>query len=599
MPAKRHGREMEERRNEVKQRREEEDGVEDAREPALLSLSSSPSLPLCSPSLMLTDWYQLSMLFANWRLGKHNQHAVFETFFRKAPFQGEFAVMAGVKQLVDFISRMRFTDEHVNFFRTQFPHAPEEFFDYLRSVDCSDLSVHAIPEGTIVFPKVPLVRIEGPLSICQLIETPVLNILNFACLVATNAARYRLAAGWEKQLLEFGARRAQGPDGALSASRYSYLGGFDGSSNTQAAYLFGMPLRGTMAHSFITSFSSMKQLKRHLPVPSPASGSAQPDGGQHDAVAAIPCRTGGDLIEQVAKYHQKVVELWSARSLDSMMHEGELAAFTAFAQTFPNAFLALVDTYDTLYSGVPNALAVSAALVACGYEPKGIRLDSGDLAYLSKEVRRMFREAAEAFGMPSLAHMAIAASNDLNEVIISALRDQGHEIDTFAVGTNLVTCQAQPALGMVYKLVELEGEPVMKVSQVFEKASLPSKKEVYRLFTKDGSPAVDLMQEAKDAAPAAGQRIFCRHLYDDRKRCFLVPTKVQRLLQQYISKGEQVSEPLTLEEARQHCMSGLRSLRKDLTRLVNPTPYKVSASEEYFTCFHRMWQDTAPVRTYE
>ncbi|KFG30497.1 nicotinate phosphoribosyltransferase [Toxoplasma gondii p89] len=553
-----------------------------------------------SPSLMLTDWYQLSMLYANWRVGKHNQHAVFEGFFRKAPFQGEFAVMAGVKQVVEFISNMRFSEENVEFFRTQFPHASEEFFNYLRSVDCSDLCIHAIPEGTIVFPKVPLIRIEGPLAICQLVETPVLNILNFAILVATNAARHRLAAGWDKELLEFGARRAQGPDGALSASRYSYLGGFDGTSNTLAAYLFDIPLRGTMAHSFVTSFSSFDQLKPELVVPpaAPTDAALQPEKGVVNGPRSAPVLRGKDIIERVLKYRQKVIDLWPSENLDSMMNMGELAAFTAFAQTFPNAFLALVDTYDTLCSGVPNALVVSAALLECGYHPRGIRLDSGDLAYLSREVRKLFHEAAAAFEMPDLGRLKIAASNDLNEVVISSVRDEGHEIDIFAIGTNLVTCQAQPALGMVYKLVELDGAACMKVSQVFEKASLPCKKEAYRLFTKDGAPAVDLLQEAKDPPPVEGKRIFCRHLYDDRKRCFLVPSKVQRLLQPYISHGKLVLEPLSLEEARMQCITGLRSLRKDLTRLVNPTPFKVSASEEYFTCFHRMWQDTAPVRTY-
>ncbi|PHJ23825.1 nicotinate phosphoribosyltransferase, partial [Cystoisospora suis] len=441
----------------------------------------------------------------------------------------------------------------------------------------------AIPEGTIVFPKVPVVRIEGPLGVCTLIETPVLNVLNFSILVATNAARHRLAAGWEKQLLEFGARRAQGPDGALSASRYSYLGGFDGTSNTQAAYLFDIPLRGTMAHSFITSFTSLDQLQENLSLPNSSSASSK---------AKEASTVGGRVfVEKVKEYRCKMIEVFQSLNLSSTMHEGELAAFTAFAQTFPNSFVGLVDTYDTLYSGVPNALVVCAALLAFGYKPCGIRLDSGDLAYLSKESRRMFHQAAEAFCMPELRDLAIAASNDLNEVIIAALREQDHEIDTFAVGTNLVTCQSQPALGMVYKLVELNSQPVMKVSQVFEKASLPSKKEVYRLFTKDGKPEVDLIQEAGNAPPREKERIFCRHLYEDRKRCFLVPSKVERLLRGYLVKGK--------KEARRECFRGLKALPKDLTRPVNPTPFKVSVTEEYFSFFHRMWQDTAPIHTFE
>jgi len=327
------------------------------------------------------------------------------------------------------------------------------------------MKIWGMREGEIVFPKMPLLRIEGPLIVGQLMETTLLNLLNYPCLIATNAARYRNAAdlgAWnpkqKPKLLEFGTRRAQGPDGALSASRYSYLGGFDGTSNVKAGHVFHVPINGTHAHAFVASFAALS-----------------------------------DVPEEWHKFRDRCLEIRKNLGYTSC-HDGEMAAFVCYAMSYPDSMLALVDTYDTIVSGTRNFLSVAIALLEMGHRPLGIRLDSGDLAYLSKECRKLFAEAAKACDFltedqkEQLRNCRIAASNDINERILQSLAEQGHSIDIYGIGTNLVTCQAQPALGMVYKLVELNGEPRMKLSDELGKVSIPSKKMVYRLYGKTGEP---------------------------------------------------------------------------------------------------------------
>ena len=288
--------------------------------------------------------------------------------------------------------------------------------------------------GTVMFPRLPLMRIEGPIVQTQLLETTLLTLTNYASLVATNAARFRSATGADKVLLEFGLRRAQGPDGGLSASKYCYLGGFDGTSNVLAGKLYDIPVRGTHAHAYINSYESMKDLvERHLT--DRISGERRPFA---------------DLCEKYLNELGPVLKI----SPDET-HKGELAAFVSYAIAFPTNFLALVDTYDVLKSGVPNFLAVARALHECNYQAIGLRLDSGDLAYLSLEVRAKFVETARKFQLPYIEHFMIVASNDINEDTLVSLEKQGHSIDTFGIGTHLVTCQRQPALGCVYKLVQV------------------------------------------------------------------------------------------------------------------------------------------------
>jgi len=387
---------------------------------------------------LLTDLYQITMAYAYWKNRVHEAPAVFDLFFRKNPFDGEFTVCAGLEEAIRFVTNFKFTDSDIAYLRdglyqtleakqaefetllqhglikkdtegyqaqaidgtwhtVEYPQAPSsvrsvfqdcdpDFFKWLKDVDCSQVKIHAIPEGTLVFPKIPLLTVEGPVAICQLLETTLLNLVNYASLVATNAARFRLAAGPDKLLVEFGLRRAQGPDGALSSSEYCYLGGFDATSNVLAGKLLGMPVRGTHAHSFVSSFMEFEDLPTHDLVGT--------NGQKYDFVAMVKSiRTALNF---------------------TRTNTGELAAFIAYAQSFPNSFLALVDTYDTLHSGVPNFICVAIALLNIGYKPLGIRLDSGDLAYLSKEACHIFKTAFDYYQISGYKPI-IMASNDINE----------------------------------------------------------------------------------------------------------------------------------------------------------------------------------------
>ena len=254
----------------------------------------------------------------------------------------------------------------------------------------------------MVFPRLPLLRVEGPLAMCQMLESTLLVLVNYASLVATNAARHRLAVGPTKSLLEFGLRRAQGPDGAMSASRYSYMGGFDGTSNVKAASVFGMAMRGTHAHAYVVSFYALSDLKDRTLVDA--------QGVRRDFAAVA------------LQYRAELKRLHT--------HEGELTAFISYAKAFPAGFLGLLDTFDTLESGIWNFICVALALHQFGYQPLGVRLDSGDLAYLSRECRKIFARVGEQYGIEYFAKMNIVASNDLSEKVLYALKEQGHEIDT-------------------------------------------------------------------------------------------------------------------------------------------------------------------------
>ncbi|CAM9693086.1 unnamed protein product [Phaeothamnion confervicola] len=467
------------------------------------------------------------------------------------------------------------------------PTCEDEFFTWLAALDCRDIKVYALPEGTICFPRVPLLRIEGPLAVGQLLETPLLNLVNYPSLVATNGARHRLAAGADKTLLEFGLRRAQGPDGALSASRYSYIGGFDGTANLLAGKLTGIKVSGTHAHAFVQSYSSFAQIK-----------DARLDG----------C---ADFAAAVQAYRIKLGY--------STTHTGELAAFTAYALAFPDGFLALVDTYDTLYSGVPNFICVALALDDLGHHCKGVRLDSGDLSFLSKEVRKMVGGVAKKMERPWLRDINIVASNDINEQVshvtggqwresgvsrttsfffMFRLGRQGHEINTFGIGTNLVTCQEQPALGCVYKLVEIGGQACIKISQAKSKISLPGRKAGYRLYGHDGKPILDLMVKADEPAPEPHKPILCRHPFEATKRALVTPLAVKPLHALYWDgpAGGLVAPLPPIDDLRRRVAAGIAEIREDTLRVLNPTPYKVSLSEGLYEFLHELWEKEAPIK---
>ncbi|KAL9241574.1 hypothetical protein vseg_015672 [Gypsophila vaccaria] len=537
-----------------------------------------PTNPMVTP--LLTDLYQYTMAYAYWKAGKHTERAVFDLFFRRSPFGGEYTVFGGLDECIRFIANFKFTEEDITFIRNAMPGKCEEgFLDYLRKLDCSEVEVYAIPEGSVVFPRVPLIRVEGPVAVAQLLETTLVNLVNFASLVATNAARHRLVAGDDKLLLEFGLRRAQGPDGGISASRYCYMGGFDATSNVAAGRLFGIPLKGTHSHAFVSSFMSLDEIV---------------DKSLQSADGSTSC---GDFISLAQTWLAKIQRTKFLSGGFGETNLSELAAFISYALAFPTNFLALVDTYDVLRSGIPNFCAVALALRDLGYKAMGIRLDSGDLAYLSCEARKFFQAIEKEFGVPGFGKMSITASNDLNEETLDHLNKQGHQVDAFGIGTYLVTCYAQAALGCVFKLVEINNQPRMKLSEDVSKVSIPCQKRCYRLYGKEGYALVDLMIGENEPAPKTEERILCRHPFNESKRAYVVPQRVEELFKCYWSgSSDKMRENLpSLKDVRERCMKQLKQMRPDYMRRLNPTPYKVSVSAKLYDFIHFLWLNEAPV----
>ncbi|XP_045493281.1 nicotinate phosphoribosyltransferase isoform X1 [Colias croceus] len=553
---------------------------------------------------LLTDLYQITMAYAYWKSGKVNDVAVFDLFFRTNPFQGEFTIFAGLEECLKFLQNFKYSDSDIDYLRQTLPSTIEcEFFDYLKDLTCKDIKLSAIEEGSVVFPRVPLLRVEGPLIIAQILETTLLTLVNFASLMATNAARYRMFAGKNISLLEFGLRRAQGPDGGLSASKYAYIGGFDGTSNVLAGKMFNIPVKGTHAHSYVTSFSSLDDIQRVT---------------LRHATTQTQC----DLLQLALGWRTRLAPILAEQASD-----GELAALISYAIAFPTGFLALVDTYDvkrylnpanrncgtngrtdptyrsagssplerTLRSGLLNFSAVALALNDCGYRAVGIRIDSGDLAYLSVLARDTFKQIAEMFHLPWFAKLTIVASNDINEETILSLHEQGHAIDCFGIGTHLVTCQRQPALGCVYKLVEINGQPRIKLSQDVGKVTIPGHKEAYRLFGADGHALIDLLQRSSEPAPEVGQKVLCRHPFQESKRAYVIPSKVEHLYKIYWKDGQITYPPKPLSEVRERVQASLRTLRQDIKRSLNPTPYKVAVSDDLYNFIHDLWLQNAPI----
>jgi nicotinate phosphoribosyltransferase len=494
---------------------------------------------------------------------------VFDLFFRTAPFKGEFTIFSGLDSCLDFLRNFKFYSSDIDYLKTQMPDCDEGFWTWLGQLDTSGLTVSAMSEGTVCFGRETLIRLEGPLGLCQLLETTLLNLCNFSSLVTTNAARMVRAAGPGKVCAEFGLRRAQGPDGGLTASKGAFLGGFKSTSNMLAGKMFGIPTVGTMAHSFICSFKSSA-------VGSPNITTAD-----------------GSVIDFVALTMQIRAELGFMKS-----NESELLAFISYAITYPKGFLALIDTYNTLESGVLNFICVGLALLKCGYKPLGIRLDSGDLAYLSKEVRKMT--------LPHFGRINIVASNDINEAVLASLTAQGHEIDTFGIGTNLVTCQAQPALGMVYKLVQINGEPCIKLSEDTVKITMPGSKDIYRVFGASGAPLMDVISIAGETAPEAGVRMLVRNQAKPTDRAYVTPSRVEPLLKVVFRGGRSIvegsAEPPTfwcapsvpLTESRAYVQAQLDTFPEDHLRALNPTPYKVMVTTGLFHRIETLMQEACP-----
>lgn len=538
----------------------------------------------CSNNLvqpLLTDKYQISMCYAYWKDKKHLDVSVFDVYFRKNPFKGEYTIFCGLDRCISFIENFKFSDGDLGYLRSipDYAHIEEGFWQYLSSLDTKSIKLNALREGSVCFPNLPLLQIEGPLGILQLLETTLLNCVNYASLVSTNAARLKFAARSGTRLFEFGLRRAQGPDGAMSASRYSYVGGFDSTSNLLAGKCHAIPVTGTHAHAFILSYYGSPAPSKENKVDHRRLLNTVSNQEEDFTGSCLDTFDEFVKLEGLSRVYRAGLPINSDKS--------ELKAMISYACAFPKSFLALVDTYDVIKSGLANFCVVAITLLKFGYKPVGIRIDSGDLAYLSRFAKELFAFVARAINLGAFDELEIIASNDINEQTINSLNDQPHAITGFGIGTHLVTCQEQPALGCVCKLVEANGQPCMKVGSTPEKGNLPCKKSVFRLYGRDGHALIDLMVIYGEPAPKVGEKILCLHPFQVEKRCLVTPSRVESILECWWD-GKKVKELPTLSKCRDNVKESLAYLTQDIKRSLNPTPYKVSVSPALFDRLNKL-----------
>jgi nicotinate phosphoribosyltransferase len=462
---------------------------------------------------LLTDLYELTMAAGYLAQGKAEDTATFDLYYRHNPFGGGYAIAAGLEDAIHAVTDTRFTEEDIHFLHGMKSSAGElvftdAFLKYLADYRFRG-NIRAIPEGSIVFPNEPLVQISGNLIECQMAETVMLCHINFQTLVATKAARIWEAAN-HGTIVEFGLRRAQGPDGALSACRAAFIGGADGTSNVLGAALLRMPAKGTHAHSWIQSFGS------------------------------------------------------------------ELEAFRCYARSFPDECILLVDTYDTLKSGIPNAIKVARELESSGHRLVGIRIDSGDLAFLSGRVRQMFDQE-------NLHYVKIVASNELDEYIISDILAQGGKVDIWGVGTNLVTGSGEGggALGGVYKMVEHNGQPKIKLSANPEKMTNPGIKKIVRFYDEEGLMDADAL--ADDSEDLRSGEVLIIDPNNPLRRKKVDSGHRIELLLPIVKSGDIVYEFPSIEQIRHHRKDDLMHLHESHRRLHNPHEYKVGLT-------YKLWQ---------
>ncbi len=468
---------------------------------------------------MLTDLYQLTMLYGYFREGMDENLAVFDLYYRKNTGDSAYAVVAGLEQVIDYLQNLRFLPDDIDYLRSLelFDAGPDarvggrDFFEYLSAFRFTG-ELYAMPEGSVVFPNEPLLRVKAPLGQAQMIETALLNILNHQTLIATKASRVCLAAG-EGAVLEFGLRRAQGPDAGVYGARATMIGGCVATSNVLAGETFGIPIRGTHAHSWVMSF---------------------PD---------------------------------------------ELRAFRAYARHFPDSCLLLVDTYDTLKSGVPNAITVFQELKKDGHQPLGIRLDSGDLAYLSKKARAMLDAAG-------LTDAKIYASNDLDEHLIRDLKAQGARIDVWGVGTQMITGGDCPALGGVYKLAaeQVNGslQPKMKLSDNIHKMSYPGYKKVIRFYDKASHKALADLICLDHEDFSARERLRIYHPHEPWKSQVIASFTQRVMLQPVFLDGRLVYDCPSIEAICSYARQEMASMWDEYKRPNNPSVYKVDLSDALY-----------------
>ncbi|MFH1480482.1 MAG: nicotinate phosphoribosyltransferase [Pseudomonadota bacterium] len=475
-----------------------------------------------SKRALLTDLYQLTMVGGYVQEGKKDQWANFDYFYRKIPDDGGYCVLAGLEDVINYVKALRFTKEDL-FYLQGLGMFAKEFLAYLEGFKFTG-DIWAIPEGTLIFPNEPLIRVIAPLPEAQIIETTILNIMNFQTLIATKAARVCWAAQGDP-VVDFGLRRAHGPDGALMASRAAYIGGAEGTSNVLAGKLYGIPVRGTHAHSWVESF---------------------PD---------------------------------------------ELEAFRAYARIYPEACLLLVDTYDTIYSGVPNAIQVGLELRQKGHELLGIRLDSGDLAYLSKESRRMLDEAG-------LQNAKIVASSDLDEWIVESLKRQGAQVSIWGVGTRLVTSYSCPALGGVYKLMALDENgkkmvPKIKKSDNPEKITNPGLKKVVRVYDRKGQMRGDVLFIDDEKLPYDHPFRVYHTMFTHVSKTYPKHFRMDELMVPIFQKGKLVYKCPDVHTMRENTLKSLASLDAAYKRFHNPHTYHVSLSQRLFKIKQRLLRQAA------
>ncbi|NIA13877.1 MAG: nicotinate phosphoribosyltransferase [Nitrospiraceae bacterium] len=458
---------------------------------------------------LLTDYYELTMMAGYLKEGRSEQQVSFDYFFRSLPPHAGFAIAAGLEPFLDYVENLRFDEDDIEYLRS-LGTFDDDFLDYLREFR-PQCNVQAIPEGTIVFPQEPVVQVSGTIFETQLLESALLNMLNYQTLIATKAARVCLAADGDP-VLEFGLRRAHGPDGGISGSRAAYIGGCVGSSNVMAGKVYGIPVSGTHAHSWVMSFPS------------------------------------------------------------------ELEAFRAFARNFPERCTLLVDTYDTIESGVPNAIKVFEEMRAGGHDIRpAIRLDSGDLAKLSKAAYRMMTEAG-------LEDPLIVASNDLEEDLIADLKRQGAKINAWGVGTHLITARDCPSLNGVYKLVALrEGDtwlPRIKISSNTEKATDPGRKLLVRYYCDGGQPVGDVMYMDGESWSVSGTVVARQRSHPYLNSRFRDVSEGVELLEPVMQAGRRVAPSPDIHEVRRRALSQIATLPEEFKRLRNPEIYRVALSKQ-------------------
>ncbi len=472
-------------------------------------MAQNKVVPINHNLTMLTDFYEITMANGYFTNGFEDKITYFDMFFRKIPDGGGFAIMCGVEQLVEYLERLRFTDEDIEFLRSK-KIFDEGFLSYLQNFKFS-CDVWAVPEGTPIFPGEPIITVRGPVIQAQFIETMVLLCINHQSLIATKANRISRAANG-RAVMEFGSRRAQGFDGAVYGARAAYVGGCCGTACTICDQKFHVPALGTMAHSWVQLFDS------------------------------------------------------------------ELEAFRAYAKEYPSNCTLLVDTYNVLKSGIPNAIKVfNEVIVPQGYRPAGIRIDSGDITYLSRKARKMLDEAG-------FEDCKICASNSLDEYIIRDMLIQGAKVDSFGVGERLITSSSEPVFGGVYKLVGVEKEdgsitPKIKISENVSKITTPCFKDLWRLFDRETGKAIaDVItlhgETIDDSKP---YEIFDpEHIW---KRKWVENFRAVNLREQLFRSGQNISKQRDLQEIKDYCAKQVDTLWEEVTRFENPHEYYVDLSQ--------------------